>query len=88
MANKRSLKKIINYICSDLFSECVATALYSNKKQEDVNAVLSAVLILHSDYIRRVSHPEPGMQPKAYYDDLKKRFNAQVSETVDNIANL
>lgn len=88
MANKRSLKKIINYICSDLFSECVATTLYGNKKEEDVNAILSSVLILQSNYIRRVSHPEPGMTARAYYKDLKDRFSAQVNETIDNIANL
>lgn len=88
MANKRNLKKIINYICSDLFSECVAIALYGNKKEEDVNAILSSVLIFHSDYIRRVSHPEPGMKPKAYYKDLITSFNVHVNETIDNIANL
>lgn len=88
MANKRNLKKIINYICNDLFSECVATALYGNKKEEDVNTLLTSVLIIHSDYIRRVSHPEPGMTPKAYYNDLKKEFNTHVSEVIDNIANL
>ena len=43
MANKRNLKKIINYICSDLFSECIATSLYSDKKkQEEVNAILAS----------------------------------------------
>ncbi|MDO4159322.1 MAG: hypothetical protein Q4D41_02580 [Prevotellaceae bacterium] len=89
MANKRNLKKLINYICSDLFSECIATSLYNgNKNQDDVNSILTSILIIHNNYIKRVSHPEPGMKPKVYYKDLKNRFNDQVSETIDNIANL
>ena len=88
MANKRDLKKIINYICGNLFSECVAVSLYDNKKDEEITALVVSVLAMHSDYISRVSHPEPGMRPKAYFKDLREKFNAQVNEVIDNIANL
>lgn len=89
MANKRNLKKIINYICSDLFSECIATSLYSDKKkQEEVNAILASIIILQRNYICRISHPEPGMSPKAYFKDLKEGFTAQIEEITDNIANI
>ena len=89
MANKRQLKKIINYICSDLFSECVAASLYSgNKKVEEVNAILASIIIVQRNYICRVSHPEPGMTPKKYYQDLKKRLNAQILEITDSISNI
>jgi len=89
MANKRNLKKIINYICSDLFSECIAASLYNgNKKQEEVNAILASIIILQRNYICRVSHPEPGMSPKAYFKDLKNRFTTQIEEITDNIANI
>ncbi len=89
MASKKSLKKMINYICSDLFSECVAISLYAGKKnQEDVKAILSAILMVHKNYTCRVSHPEPGISYKAYYKDLRETFNAQVSEIVDQIANI
>lgn len=88
MANKRNLKKNINCICSDLFSECVASSLYNNKREEDVKALLTSVLIIHNDYISRVSHPEPGMSQKAYYKDVKDKFNGQIGELIDSIANL
>lgn len=89
MANKRNLKKMINYICSDVFSECMAVSLYNGKKNnEDVKAILSSILIIHSNSISRVSHPEPGMPPKKYYRDLKDKFNAQISEIVDQIINI
>ncbi len=89
MANKRSLKKNINYICSDLFSECVAASLYTGKKnKEDINAILTSILIVHNNYICRVSHPEPGMSSKSYFKDLKEKFNLQVDEIIDQIANI
>ena len=38
MANKRNLKRNINYVCSELFSEAVAASMYSSKAtEEDVN---------------------------------------------------
>lgn len=89
MANKRNLKKIINYICSDLFSECIAASLYNgNKKQEEVNAILASIIILQRNYVCRVSHPEPGMPPKSYFKDLKEKFTIQIEEITDNIANI
>lgn len=89
MASKRNLKKMINYICSDVFSECMATSLYSGKKNsEDVRAILLSILIVHDDSIRRVSHPEPGLSKKMYYKDLKDKFNAQICEIVDQIINI
>ncbi len=88
MANKRSLKKMINYICSDLFSECVAVSLYGNKNIEDINAILTSILIVHNNYICRVSHPEPGMANKSYFKDLKEKFNIQVGEIIDQIGNI
>lgn len=89
MANKRNLKKMINYICSDVFSECMAASIYNGKKgDEDVKAILSSILIVHDSSIRRVSHPEPGMPKKVYYKDLKNKFNAQICEIVDQIINI
>ena len=89
MANKRDLKKTINYICSELFAECVAASLYHGQPNEDnVNALLSSILMIQNDYVRRISHPEPGMSNKAYFKDLIKNFNKQASEIVDQIAAL
>lgn len=89
MANRRNLKKIINYICNDLFSECIAASLYigNGKKRDDVNALLTSIIVLRNDYICRISHPEPGIKPKDYFNSLKTKFNVQIGEIIDNIAN-
>ena len=89
MSNKRDLKKTINYICSELFAECVAASLYNGKPEEDnVNALLSSILMIQNDYVSRISHPEPGMETQYYFKDLSNNFNKQASEIIDQIAAL
>ena len=34
ITNKKDLKKTINYVCSELFAECVAVSLYSGKNDK------------------------------------------------------
>jgi len=53
-----------------------------------VNALLASILVIHNDYVRRVSHQEPGLAPKLFYKDLVNSFNKQVSEIVDQVVNL
>ncbi len=89
MANKRDLKRTINYITSELFAECVAASLYNGKpEQQDVDGILTAIVMTNTDFIKRISHPEPGITQKVYFKDLIAKFNKQASEIVDQIANL
>lgn len=89
MTNKRDLKRTINYICSDLFAECVAASLYSGKPDVDnVDAILASILHIQNDYVKRISHPEPGMKPRLYFKNLTDSFNEHVSEVIDQISNL
>ena len=65
MAKRRNLKRQINYICSDLFAETMAAALYGAKvDMEAVDDTLATILVLRNDFIKRISHPEPGMEAK------------------------
>lgn len=89
MANKRDLKRNINYVTSELFAECVAASLYSGKPdQGEVDGILSAIVMLNSDFIKRISHIEPGIEPKAYFKDMIANFNKQADEIIDQISNL
>ena len=86
MASKRHLKQTINLICEELFAECVAASLYGQNR-ESAEALVWSTLKMRDNYIRRVSHPEPGMPAKVYYKDLKEKFSAQVSELLDQLQN-
>ncbi|MBR0117556.1 MAG: hypothetical protein IKH02_01340 [Prevotella sp.] len=89
MPNRKDLKQSINNICSDVFAECVATSLYSGKINEaNVDALLASILKTRDDFISRISHPEPGMRKKDYYNHLAKDFTEQISEIIDHIGNL
>jgi hypothetical protein len=41
---------------------------------------------MQDNFIRRISHPEPGMKAKEYYENLWKEFCAQVGEIQDQIS--
>lgn len=89
MSNKRDLKRTINYICGDLFTEGIAASLYGeNRDNDNTEAILTSILVMHSHYIRRVSHVQPGMPAKVYFKDLKDKFSKEVNEIVDQLNNL
>ncbi len=89
MANKRDLKQTINYVCAELLSETfVAGMLEKNIENDSIDNLLNAIIRMNRDYIRRISHPQPGMNRKAYFRDLINGFNQQVDETIDMIGNL
>ena len=86
MANKRALKKAIHSICEELFAEAVAISLYGpESSRESAKALLFSIVKMHAHYITRVSHPEPGMSAKEYYNNLSDQFGSQVSEMMDQI---
>lgn len=83
------MKHNISCVCGVLFAECVASSLYSGKTDnENVKALLASILAMNSDYVKRVSHVEPGMKAKVFFADLHTHFSKQVSEMVDQIANI
>ncbi len=86
MANKRTLKKRINLICEELFAECVAISLYGPEGGKEASKDLFfAVVKLQDNYIKRVSHPEPGITAKNYFKDLREKFSEGVQEILDQI---
>ena len=86
MANKRTLKKAIQLICEDLFAECVAVSLYGPETNRDnAETLLPVIVKMQDDFINRISHPEPGINAKAYYQDLRDKFTAQANEILDQI---
>lgn len=88
MAKRRTLKKSINYICSELFAECVALTHYKvNVKQEDVDNIMTQILLMHDEFICRISHTEPG-NVKGFYKKLRADFNAQLNDIVSAISQL
>lgn len=88
MANRRQLKKSINYISGELFTECLVNSLYipgTDKVKAD--ELMGKILLMQDDFICRISHTEPG-NVKGFYKKLRGDFNKQVNEIIDEIAQL
>ena len=56
--------------------------------KENIDTLLTTILVIHTDFIRRISHPEPGMKQKKFFKLLVKDFNKHVSEIIDQICNI
>ena len=84
--NKRSLKKVINAICDEIFADAVAISLYGNNRNaENDEALIRSILAMRDDFVSRISHPEPGMKKQDYYKDLREKFISQAQELADQL---
>jgi hypothetical protein len=77
MANKRDLKKGINYVASELFLECIVLKQIKKADATKVDEILADILYLQNEFLARAGHPEPGCV-KAYYRKLNEDFGNEV----------
>lgn len=88
MASRRRLKKQVNYIAGELFTECFIHNMYiPGTDKEKTDALMAEILIMQDDFISRISHTEPG-NVKEFYRKFRKDFNAKVDEIVGEIGKL
>ena len=88
MASRRNLKKDINYIIGDIFTEChIYKKLVTGTDKEAADALIVDLLRIDNDFNARISHTEPG-NAKEYYRTLIKDFQKQISEVIDKLAKL
>ena len=77
MANKRDLKKAINYVVSDLFLECIVLKQIKKADAAVADAILGDILCLQNEFLARAGHPEPG-NVKGHYRKLSEDFSNEV----------
>ena len=88
MANRRQLKKNVNYIAGELFAEClINTMAVPGIDAEKADKVLADILIMQDDFVSRISHTEPG-NVKAFYRNFRESFNEKVNAIIDDIEKL
>lgn len=85
MASRKDLKKTINNIASELFTECmILKETMGADKQEAVNTLITKVLHLQNEHICRISHTEPG-NVGGFYKKLYADFDKEVGEILDGM---
>ena len=88
MAKRRELKKNVNYIAGELFSERLINSKFipgTDKKKAD--ELMVEIMKMQDEFISRISHTEPG-NVKGFYKKFRSDFNAKVNEIIDAIAKL
>lgn len=88
MAKRRELKKNVNYIAGELFSECLINSKFipgTDKKKAD--ELMVEIMKMQDEFISQISHTEPG-NVKGFYKKFRSDFNAKVNEIIDAIAKL
>ena len=82
MANRRSLKKDINYLTYELLSECFAYQhFHKDAKKDNIDKVASAILDNRNGLIARINHVDGKEDPKhvkAYFQKVRKDFDASL----------
>jgi hypothetical protein len=86
MATRRNLKRMVNNLCGDLFGEVVAFSLYgSQDSKAAARDILTTILVMRNDFIKRISHQEPGMKAKDYYKAFHHDLYKQAGDVIDQI---
>lgn len=88
MASRRQLKKNVNYIAGELFTECLINSTFvpgTDKAKAD--ELMGEILCMQAEYLSRLSHTQPG-NVKGFYKKFREDFNAKVNEIIDAIGNL
>lgn len=86
MANRRNLKKNVNYIADVTVGMCMIEGMNAEgEKREAISELISQVINLRSDIISRISHTEPG-NVKAFYKKLKFDFNTKIEEVFNELS--
>lgn len=88
MANKRNLKKNINYITNLASGLCIVESLDAPKEKQDaLQDLFIQCATLRKDIISRISHAEPG-NIKGFYKKLKSDFHAQIDSIFEKLQEL
>lgn len=88
MASRKELKKNVNYIAGELFTECLINSMFvpgTDKAKAD--ELMTEVLRVQDDFLSRISHTEPG-NVKGFYKKFRSDFNTKVNDIIDAIAKL
>jgi hypothetical protein len=89
MANRRTLKKGIQLVTSDLITESYINHLMLQKMDKSgFDAIVEKIADINNDFLARVNHPNGTKEPKlvkAYYKKLVADFNKEVEQIIEKL---
>ena len=92
MANKRQLKKEINYITEELISECLYNRYFITDCDAQKNdEILAKIISMQDEFLRRVNVTDGKNNPKIvkkYYQNLSASFDKGIEEIISEFAEM
>ena len=89
MANRRTLKKGIQLVTSDLITESYINHLMLQKMDKSgFDAIVEKIADINNDFLAHVNHPNGTKEPKlvkAYYKKLVADFNKEVEQIIEKL---
>ncbi len=89
MANRRTLKKGIQLVTSDLITESYINYLMLKKMDNaGFDAIVEKIADINNDFLARVNHPNGTKEPKlvkTYYKKLIVDFNKEVDQIIEKL---
>ncbi len=89
MANRKELKKDINYLASEILSQAyMKFALMENVNEEQIQPIMVEALEMRNEYVARANHPDGKDNKKivkTYYQTLRKNLMAKTVELLDKL---
>ena len=84
---RRTLKRLTNHLCGELFAECVVMSHIHKDKQQQIDQMLAKILNTQDGLIMRLSHVEPG-NVKGFFKKYNQDLYALEKETDQMIREL
>ncbi len=89
MANKRDLKREVNFITEELVSQCLFLRDFTpDMPAEKCDMLITRLLDTQDEYLRRISAPDGKDNPKLvkkYYQKLIQDFDAAIGDILNEI---
>lgn len=85
MASRKNYKKVITYIADQLATQAFFASYDSKADAAEWIEVFNKIFALNKEYISRVSHVEPGLPARKYFDTVSMSFNEDAKAILDQI---
>lgn len=92
MASKRELKKDVDYLIFELFSDCFAyKEVFPNDKVDEIAKIIDDAVDLRNDLIARINHPDGKDNrriTKTYFQSVRKDLFEGVDKLFNRLSEL
>ena len=85
MASRKNYKKVITYIADQLATQAFFASYDSKADAAEWIEVFNSIFALNKEYIARVSHVEPGLPARKYFDTVSMSFSEDAKAILDKI---